>query len=174
MYHSLTRTSLSEAILMCKVGHTQGRWEQRNTWLWCVLLPNHAQFMGGCIMFVHDVCGERSVRKWVRRSWQAGRRVRNAQQQEMLRLKPHKASVEPGQTSCLLVSGIIFILLLFHWTSRCLVGIERATARESASSGTVLQGDRSVWDKIPAAIRIRKRCHLCFLCPGWKFQVRLV
>jgi len=28
MYHSLTRTSLSEAVLMSKVGHTQGRWEQ--------------------------------------------------------------------------------------------------------------------------------------------------
>lgn len=59
-------------------------------------------------------CGERSVTKWAQRSWQAGRRVTHAQQQEeMLGLKPHKTSVEPGQASYLPVSSV-FIPLLFH------------------------------------------------------------
>lgn len=58
MHQSLTRTSLSEAILMCQVGHTQCRWEHCSAQLWCVLLYNSAQFTDGCVIFLYNMWGE--------------------------------------------------------------------------------------------------------------------
>lgn len=92
----------------------------------------------------HKMCGEDSVRKWVQRSCQAGRRVTPAQKQwEMLRFKLHNTSGEPGQASC--------SLLYSAFSQEC---------GESASWSTMLKERGLSGIKITALIRTRKDCHL--------------